>query len=110
MDGIAAGGDGKLWFTDYAHQVIGALSPAGALREYAIPSRYNGLNDIASGPDGALWFTEQEGVVGRITASGVIDQIVIPTPDSQPDGVTAGPGATIWFTEMGANRIGRITL
>ncbi len=110
IDGIAAGPDGALWFTDYANDLIGSISPNGVIHEYPANSPYNALNAIAAGPDGALWYTRQDGLIGRITPAGTISTFTVPTPDSQPDGIVAGPGKTIWFTELGANRIGRITL
>ncbi len=66
--GIALGPDGALWFTDYAGDRIGRLTPAGQLSEFPLPAAGSGPFSIVAGPDGALWFTEWLGDrIGRIT-------------------------------------------
>ena len=64
-EGITAGPDGNLWFTEAA-SAIGRITPAGTITEYALPTGGRGLRAIAAGPDGNLWFTEY-GKIGRIT-------------------------------------------
>ena len=58
-DGITAGPDGALWFTEYQRQQDRAdhdrrdRSP-----NTPFPPATPGPDGIAAGPDGALWFTE----------------------------------------------------
>jgi virginiamycin B lyase len=54
-DGIVAGPDGALWFTEGCGNKIGRISTVGAIREYPLTNFYC-LADIAAGPDRALWF------------------------------------------------------
>ena len=67
-DGIASGADGNIWFTEYAGNRIGRITPGGTITEFAIPSPNSQPIGIAAGPDGNLWFTEQAGnKIGRIS-------------------------------------------
>ena len=58
-NGLSVGGDGNIWFTEYAGNQIGRLNPANwTLAEFIVPSTNAGPSFIASGPDGNIWFTE----------------------------------------------------
>ncbi len=110
-DGIAAGPDGALWFTEGGASKIGRITTSGVITEFSLPS-FNDypLDGIAVGSDGAIWFTEYTAnKIGRISTAGQITEFAIPTPNSQPVGITAGPDGAVWFTEDAGNRIGRIT-
>ncbi len=108
--GIAAGPDGALWFTELNGNRIGRITTAGAITEFSIPTAHSRPIDIAAGPDGALWFTEgAANKIGRITTAGAITEFSLPTPGSQLEGIAAGPDGALWFTEQGGNKIGRIT-
>ena len=98
-DGITAGPDGNLWFTEISRpdraDYAGGTSPSSAP---AHPRR--GTFGITAGPDGNLWFTESLTTTGsaddperhrhrvqhRLTAGG-------------SSGITAGPDGNLWFTE-----------
>lgn len=109
-NGIVAGPDGNLWFTEESGNAIGKISTSGSISEYPIPTSNAVPWSITVGPDGALWFTEQRGEkIGRITTSGSITEYNIPTTVAQPDGITAGPDGNLWFTEAGAGKIGKLT-
>jgi len=56
--GIAAGLDGELWFTD--NNVLGRIDTHGAITQNAIPNLGRGdvTGGITLGPDDALWFTD----------------------------------------------------
>ncbi|MGH2873581.1 MAG: virginiamycin B lyase family protein [Solirubrobacteraceae bacterium] len=67
-DGIAAGSDGNLWFTEQQANQIGRITPSGAVTEFPIPTVGGEPVGIAAGPDGNIWFTETIGdKTGRIT-------------------------------------------
>src|SRR6516164_1677835 len=69
-DGITAGPDGNLWFTEYSGNKIGRITPAGMFAQFPLPTPDSQPSRIAAGPDGNLWFTEQYGnKIGRITAA-----------------------------------------
>jgi streptogramin lyase len=108
-NGIVAGPDGNVWFTEYSAAKIGKITPAGTVTEFTTPTANSGPRNITAGADGNLWFTEYFGsAIGRITPAGVITEF--PTAlNVGPRGITAGPDGNVWFTEFNANRIGRIT-
>ena len=58
-DGITAGPDGALWFTNDANNSIGRITTAGAVTNYT-GTGISGPVGITAGPDGALWFTNPE--------------------------------------------------
>ncbi|MDQ5873371.1 MAG: hypothetical protein M3547_14315 [Acidobacteriota bacterium] len=110
-EGIVAGPDGSLWFTENRANQIGRITTTGSVTEFPIPTAQSGLGNITVGPDGNLWFTERAAnQIGRITPAGLITEFPIPTPGSLPTGITAGPDGNVWFTELNGNKIGRITI
>src|SRR5438552_612546 len=77
--GIAAGPDGALWYTDPGANKIGRISTTGAVTEYTLPTAASDPRGIAARPDGALWFTEFGGDrSGRITTAGAITEFAVP--------------------------------
>ena len=109
-NGIAAGPDGALWFTETNANKIGRITTAGAITEFRIPTSSSNPIYITAGSDGALWFSENSGnKIGRITTSGTITEFAIPTHASNPAGIAAGPDGAVWFAENSGNKIGRIT-
>ncbi len=111
-NGIVAGPDGNLWFTETTTGKIGRITPTGVVTEFS-----NGITansrpfGITVGPDGNLWFTELTGRIGRITPAGVVTEYSTGiTSGSQPEEITTGPDGNIWFTEYAGNRIGRLRL
>jgi virginiamycin B lyase len=73
-NGIAAGPDGDLWFTENLAGKIGRITPGGVVSEFSIPTPGTRPTDIAAGPDGNLWFTEEDGDIGQITRSGAVTE------------------------------------
>ena len=65
---ITAGPDGNLWFTEYAGNKIGRITPAGVITEINVPAVDSAPYGITAGPDGNIWFAESfGGRIGRIT-------------------------------------------
>ena len=109
-NGIAAGPDGALWFTETNANKIGRITTAGAITEFRIPTSSSNPIYITAGSDGALWFSENSGnKIGRITTAGTITEFAIPTHASNSAGIAAGPDGAVWFAENSGNKIGRIT-
>jgi virginiamycin B lyase len=107
-DGIAAGPDGALWFTESGGK-IGRITTDGVITEFPVPTANSQPHGIAAGPDGAMWFTENyANQIGRITMAGVVTEFSIPTAGG-PWGIAAGPDGNLWFTGLGGQQIGRIT-
>jgi virginiamycin B lyase len=107
--GISTGPDGNLWFTEYAGNKIGRITPSGQITEFPLPTPNNGPFGITDGPDGNLWFTEQAHMLGRITTAGQVAEFPLLTPNSNPGEITQGSDGNLWFTESGTNQIGHIT-
>jgi streptogramin lyase len=117
-NGVTAGPDGALWFTNYGNNSIGRITTGGVVTNYTGTGISN-PSGITIGPDGALWFTNagnsfgQTGSIGRITTGGVVTNLG--TGLNNPSGITAGPDGALWFTNSGiptlhaAGSIGRIT-
>ncbi len=106
--GIAAGPDGALWFTEQDADKIARITTDGKVTEYPIPTAGAYPHRIAKGPDGALWFTEyQARKIGRITPAGAITEY--PIADGSPWDITAGPDGALWVTLQGEDKIARVT-
>jgi virginiamycin B lyase len=105
--GIAAGRDGNLWFTEPGTDRIGRITPAGVITEFSTGiTPESDPTAITAGSDGNIWFTENSaGQIGRITPQGKVTEF----PVDDLSGITAGTDGNIWFTEPNANAIGRIT-
>ncbi len=101
-NGIAAGPDGNLWFTEHAANQIGRITTAGVITEFSIPTVNSVPGGIAAGPDGNLWFTEYVGnQIGRITdGRRRSPNSLFPRPAASLDGIAAGPDGNLWFTEI----------
>ena len=57
-EGITAGPDGNLWFTEIDGNNIGRITTAGVVTEFPVPTASSEPEGIAAGPDGNIWFTE----------------------------------------------------
>ncbi len=104
-DGITAGPDGALWFTDPGMDVIGRIT-AGGTYTLEAPAGTEVSTGITVGPDKNLWFTTFDGV-GRITTAGTVTLFTDPS-GSFPQGITTGPDGALWFAESNGT-VGRIT-
>jgi streptogramin lyase len=95
-EGITAGPDGAVWFTQTTGRV-GRLAPDGRFTEFQIPTPHAIPHGITTGPDGALWFAESAGKLGRITTAGAITEFTIPQ-GSGADQIAAGSDGALWIT------------
>src|SRR5262245_7883749 len=58
-DGIAAGTNGNLWFTEYSANRVGSInSTTGKTTDYLLPTKNAEPFRIVVGPDKNVWFTE----------------------------------------------------
>ena len=134
---IAAGPDGRLYFTegDTTDNEIGSIDPATAspgsqsgIQLYKLNTTCPADNTtchltvgITLGPDNRLWFaaspnpgsTSHIGAAAPGALSPGTDQGITLFPfsstASRPNFMTAGPDGALWFTESTTNQIGRIT-
>ncbi|MBV9829754.1 MAG: hypothetical protein JO001_29390 [Alphaproteobacteria bacterium] len=110
IDGITTGPDGNLWFTEFAGNKIGRITPGGTITEFPLPTANSQPIGIVTGSDGNLWFSEQTGNrIGRVTTTGSFMEFSVPTANSGPTGVTLGSDGNVWFTELNGNKISKIT-
>src|SRR5579884_434780 len=86
---IAVGSDGNLWFTEFGHNALGRITPAGVVTEFTLPPGSSPLG-ITSGPGGLPYFTENGlGKVGSINPQAGSDA-AIPTSLVQSPVVPSG--------------------
>jgi streptogramin lyase len=110
--GIAAGSDGALWFTEFYDNKVGRITTSGSITQFAFPVLTNIARYIAAGRDGALWVTlvdeiHGHGKIGRITTRGATTLDAVPGT-SYLDDITAGPDGALWVTDN-QDKIDRIT-
>ena len=96
-DGITAGPDGALWFTNGGSNSIGRITAAGKITNYTGADIYDPVG-LTAGPDGALWFTNGlNNSIGRITTAGKVTTY----PASGiygSEAIVVGPDGALWFT------------
>jgi streptogramin lyase len=103
--GITAGPDGNLWFTETQANQIGRITPDGVVTEFGGLTPGSVPTSITAGPDGNLWFTESNaGQIGKITPSGTVTKYALPNIGGSdtthaPLGITLGPDHNLWFTD-----------
>ncbi|HET7814150.1 MAG TPA: hypothetical protein VFL13_07230, partial [Candidatus Baltobacteraceae bacterium] len=118
--GLAVGGDGNLWFTDYGRSQIGQITAAGQVREFpaphAIAAPQFGQSQIVSDCDGNLWFTESDsGEIVRVTTAGAFDEHPVQTATGYPEAIAAPPAAppacerTVWVGEARSQHLAQVT-
>jgi streptogramin lyase len=111
--GISAGLDGNVWFTENRNSKIGRVNPGTRkIDEFSDGVTANSQpSEITLGESGHLWFTEEVGSrIGRITTGDDKPTIKEFQGAGQPEGLIFGPDGLLWFTEFGGNRIGTMTV
>jgi virginiamycin B lyase len=87
-------------------------APAGALKQYRLPTRDSAPRYIANGADGNRWFTESSeflpATIGRITPSGAVTEFGPACDFCILNDIAQGPGAILYFTSNDPF-LGRIT-
>jgi virginiamycin B lyase len=110
-NGIVAGPDGALWFTELRGDKLGRITLEGEIREFSLGGV--GPVGLALGPDGALWLAGYTGnTVVRVTTDGVVTQrYPVPIPEDTPGlccAVAVATDGSVWFTATEANLVGRV--
>lgn len=111
--GIAAGPDGNIWFTETGANRVGKITTNGVVTQYPVGGGARDLVGIAAGSDNRLWFCAySSGQIGAITTNGVATLYTIPRiasePLKSPQYIIRGAGANMWYSDL-SYRIGRIT-
>jgi virginiamycin B lyase len=63
---ITVDGDGTAWFTEWAGNRVGTLTPDGTVTVHDLPTPHSEPHGIVRGPDGALWAALEIGALARI--------------------------------------------
>ena len=114
-NGITAGPDGNLWFTEAGAGRIGNITTNGSITQFQLSNSFAGPGPgITTGSDNNLWFVEaQANKIGKITTAGVVTEYPIVTSfeiSSTPNDIVSGPDGNLWFTEDNVGKIGKITM
>src|SRR5260370_4617487 len=103
--GITAGPDGNLWFTEFYDNVVGRITAKGTSTLFRL-NTMNSATYITNGSDGALWLTLLNDVggsttnqIGRLTTSGKLTTFTVPKASYIWD-ITTGPGGHLYFTDV----------
>jgi streptogramin lyase len=96
---IVAGPDGRLWFCENVGNNVGAITTAGTIDEYPIPTAAGGCQGIASvtyATGGALFYSESKsGKLGAMDTTGTT--IDTHLAESVQDGLADGHDGRLWL-------------
>src|SRR5262249_39416320 len=114
-EGITAGPDGAVWFTNQGtpspieapDDSIGRVTPAGSISSYADPNLAAPV-EITSGHDGALWFGTHSRGIGRLSTSGAFTYYSTGRADEFISTIAASSDGNLWF-DVDFNTVGRMT-
>jgi streptogramin lyase len=111
-EGITAGPDGNLWFTEAGANAIGMINPTThAISSFTLPTAGAGPYGITTGPDGNLWFAETGAVaIGTFNpTTHAISSFTLPSGSRGVDNITTGSNGDLWFTLGASHQIGEIS-
>jgi streptogramin lyase len=102
-----------VWYFDEGQNLVGRVTPAGSITQFAVPGAGSGSEAIAGGPDGNIWMVARGEMNGpdwilKVSPAGVVTKYPLANGVG-PEGITWGPDGNIWFTEFWTGRVGRMT-
>ena len=106
---MAAGPDGKIWYTDDAPGHVGKMSPLNPSRiiEYVPAGTLGRPGAITQGSDGRMWFAARgPKSVGAITTTG---NLTLYGSGTRPVDLVLGNEGDVRFADANKDRIGRVT-
>lgn len=112
---IAAGSDGRMWFTDaYPDQngrPLWSMTVDGHVTPFALPHT-GSVSELAVGQDGALWYpviqrdpTSEGDRIDRLQTNGVLTQRAVQLGSTRPRGLVAAPSGELFFLETLPNTL-----
>jgi len=115
VQGMAAGPDQRIWYTEYDfdnadnESHIGAITPSsGTIARYAITSG-SGPVSITTGPDGAMWYTGYPGLASIATSGTFGNHFAAPSAiATQPYPIVTGNDGSLWYGDNTLGKIGRL--
>jgi streptogramin lyase len=100
-NGIVAGPNGSVWFTEWMNDSVGRLSSTGTQANStldAAPFSSSKPYGIALGPDGNFWVADysNDRIVQMNSSGTILNSFSTPYA---PTHITSGPDGNLWFTE-----------
>lgn len=93
---IAASPDGSMWFTEYAANMIGRISPAGVISQFKVPTAGTGPYQITADAHGAVWFTEYNTTkIGLVRPNGQVTEFPLAKPTYGGTGIVSSGGRSV---------------
>jgi streptogramin lyase len=104
--GIAAGPDGRVWFSNDG--TIWAITTDGSVAQYPTePVQNTRTQFVTAGPDGNLWATGNDnggnGLV-RMNTAGAFTMFNFPNPSTSANDVITGPDGCLWVAGGAGNQ------
>ena len=111
--GITAGPDGNIWFTELNGNKVVKIDPANptVITSFTLPTANSQPWGITAGADhGNLWLTANSMATGWAGSPqpAYLSEFQIPTANSSPLGITAGPYGYVWFVQKNSGQVGKI--
>jgi virginiamycin B lyase len=113
LSGITAGPDGNVWFFDVGQNLLGRVTPAGSITQFAVPATGAGSEGIVGAPDGNVWMVARGSMNGpdwilKVSPAGVVTRYPLANGVGA-EGITWGPDGNVWFTEFWVQKVVRMT-
>lgn len=105
VDGMVAGPDHRVWFTEFEGNAIGAITTSGTVSVYPTGSgsQPNGITVRRK----TIWTGGFGGTIFKSTRTGALTSF--PIAGAHEGDVVEGPDKSLWFTDYGNDKIARIT-
>ncbi len=110
-EGIIAGSDGRMWFTEYGTSKIGAVTTSGTFQEFGTLFGSDGPELLTNRGDGSAWYAAAVGnhIGYQGMTNGIAGETSSPTAGSAPYGIAGAADNNLYFTEQNAGKIARIS-
>lgn len=101
VDGI----DGRIWFSEFNGNNVGAITTSGTVSEYATGGQPNG---ITVGADNNYWSGGYGGTIFKMNGIGSL-LASYPVSGAHFGCMIRNPDGNVWFTDYGNNKVGKVT-